>query len=59
MAVTIEQARDLLLTDIKQVANAKDPIFEKDGLEIGRGENLRDFAEGVLFLEKSRILELA
>jgi len=59
VSVTITEARDLLLTDIKQVANAKDPIFDEDGLEIGRGENLRDFAEGVLFLEEARILEVA
>jgi len=59
VAVTITEARDLLLTDIKQIANEKDPIFDNDGLEIGRGENLRDFAEGIFFLEESRILELA
>jgi len=59
MAVTIEEARDLLLTDIKQVADTKNPVFDTAGLELGRGENLRDFAEGILFLEESRILEIA
>jgi len=58
MATTIEEARDILLDDIKNIADAKNPRFDEDDINIGRGENLRDFAEGVFFLEEARILEL-
>ena len=58
MSVTITEARDLLLEDIKNIADAKNPRFDEDDLNIGRGENLRDFAEGDFFLEEARVLEL-
>jgi len=58
MAVTIEEARDILLADIKNSADTKNPRFDEDDLNVGRGENLRDFAEGVFFLEEARIEEL-
>lgn len=56
MATTLTEARDILLADLKNVADAKNPVFDGDSIAAGRGENLRDFAEGVLFLQQAIVL---
>jgi len=53
MAVTITQALQAILDDIKVVADNKNPIFNAEGQSVGRGENLKDHAEAAKFLREA------
>ena len=57
MATTISQALNSLLDDIKVVADAKNQIFNKAGQPLGRGENIKDHAESIKFLQEALSLE--
>ena len=57
MATTISQALNSLLDDIKVVADAKNQIFNKGGQPLGRGENIKDHAESIKFLQEALSLE--
>jgi len=56
MAVTIEEALQSLLDDIKVVADAKNQIFNKNDRPLGRGENLKDHAEAIKLLREALTL---